>query len=572
MVDENGKIVFDQLNIGHYRLEEIQPHPGHVNKNYVWEFTIGGKTLDPYAEDKSTPTRDITSNITLDKSTVTVQKTLSDDKTNIENAIYPHKAQNLNIKNEFKINKGTNIQPGDYFEVKLSDSIDLEGIYKNRTVTNLDIFADGVGTVAKAYYDKEKGVIRYVFTEFAKVFTLNDFTTTLSAWINLDKIKTSRDSEAVGIGLKDQEMKTRNIKIDYDIPSETSNPKYQGGGYYWEYDQWGQPYAVYYKHNLSGKIFELDPSTGEFTQYYYINRYNVTGYPDWNFRYDPYRWDTTNTKTLEYAKVKVWRLNDKNGKNIQNSMPESFAINENDPNLTTVYDNYFSNANYVNIHFNDGGRQSYIVQVKGKLPIEDVKELETAGEIWTNDTGVIAGRYDVARFIENQAEARAELSLKAVNPINKITFKKLDEKGEALKEAKFGLFKKNSSGNWPTSPYQTKDSGQDGTFDFSKLEPGDYKVEEIAAPQGYVKIEGPVLEFTVQPSGKIVKKYIVDGKEVIEEINTTTPIKVVNNKPIEFVKVDAENNSEKLQNAEFKVLYKENLAVSMKNIKLMERH
>ncbi|EFL53573.1 SpaA isopeptide-forming pilin-related protein [Finegoldia magna] len=559
MVDENGKIVFDQLNIGHYRLEEIQPHPGHVNKNYVWEFTIGGKTLDPYAEDKSTPTRDITSNITLDKSTVTVQKTLSDDKTNIENAIYPHKAQNLNIKNEFKINKGTNIQPGDYFEVKLSDSIDLEGIYKNRTVTNLDIFADGVGTVAKAYYDKEKGVIRYVFTEFAKVFTLNDFTTTLSAWINLDKIKTSRDSEAVGIGLKGKKMKTRNIKIDYDIPSETSNPKYQGGGYYWEYDQWGRAYAVYYKHNVSGKIFELDPSTGEFTQYYYINRYDMTGYPDWNFRYDPYRWDTTNTKTLEYAKVKVWRLNDKTGKNIQNSMPESFAINENDPNLTTVYDNYFNNPNYVNIHFDDGGEQSYIVQVKGRLPIEDVKELETAGEIWTQNTGVIAGRYDVARFNENKTDAIAELPLKAVNPINKISFKKLDEKGEALKGAEFGLFKKNSSGNWPANPYQIKTSGDDGLFDFSKLEPGDYKVEEIKEPSGYVKIKGPVLEFTVQPSGKIVKKYIVDGKEVIEEINTAKTIDVVNNKPIEFVKVDADDNSKKLENATFNVLYKEKL-------------
>ena len=559
MVDENGNIVFDQLNIGHYRLEEIEPHPGHVNKDYVWEFTIGGKNLDPYAEDKSTPTRNITDKITLDRSTVTVQKTLSDDKTNIENAIYPHKAQNLNIKNEFKINKGTNIQPGDYFDVKLSDSIDLEGIYKNRTLTNLDIFADGVGTVAKAYYDKDNGVIRYVFTEFAKVFTLNEFTTTLSAWINLDKITTSRNSEAVGIGLKDQEMKTRNIKIDYDIPSETSNPKYQGGGYYWQYDQWGRAHAVYYKHNVSGKIFELDPSTGEFTQYYYINRYNVTGYPDWNFRYDPYRWDTTNTKTLDYAKVKVWRLNDKTGNNIANSMPESFAINENDPNLTTVYDNYFNNPNYVNIHFNDGGRQSYIVQVKGKLPIEDVKELETAGEIWTSDTGVIAGRYDVARFNENEAEASAELSLEAVNPINKISFKKLDEKGEALKDAKFGLFKKNSSGNWPTNPYQTKTSGENGQFDFSKLEPGDYKVEEITAPQGYVKLDKPVLEFTVQPSGKIVKKYIVDGKEVIEEINTATPIEVVNNKPIEFVKVDAENNSVKLQNATFNVLYKEKL-------------
>ena len=558
MVDENGNIVFDQLNIGHYRLEEIEPHPGHVNKDYVWEFTIGGKNLDPYAEDKSTPTRNITDKITLDRSTVTVQKTLSDDKTNIENAIYPHKAQNLNIKNEFKINKGTNIQPGDYFEVKLSDSIDLEGIYKNRTLTNLDIFADGVGTVAKAYYDKENGVIRYVFTEFAKVFTLNEFTTTLSAWINLDKITTSRNSEAVGIGLNGQKMKTRNLKIDYDIPSETSNPKYQGGGYYWEYDQWGRAYAVYYKHNVSGKIFELDPSTGEFTQYYYINRYNMRGYPNWNFRYDPYRWDTTNTKTLDYAKVKVWRLNDKSGNNIENSMPESFAVNENDPNLTTVYDNYFSNPNYVNINFDDGGEQSYIVQVKGRLPIEDVKELETAGEIWISDTGVIAGRYDVARFNENQADASAELSLKAVNPINKISFKKLDEKGDALKDAKFGLFKKNSSGNWPTSPYQTKTSGEDGLFDFSKLEPGDYKVEEITAPSGYVEIQGPVLEFTVQPSGKIVKKYIVDGKEVIEEINTAKTIDVVNNKPIEFIKVDADDGTI-LPGAEFKVLYKEKL-------------
>ena len=559
MVDENGKIVFDQLNIGHYRLEEIEPHPGHVNKDYVWEFTIGGKKLDPYAEDKSTPTRDITDKIILDKSTVTVQKTLSDDKTNIENAIYPHKAQNLNIKNEFKINKGTNIQPGDYFDVKLSDSIDLEGIYKNRTLTNLDIFADGVGTIAKAYYDKEKGVIRYVFTEFAKVFTLNEFTTSLSAWINLDKITTSRESEAVGIGLKGKKMKTRNIKIDYDIPSETSNPKYQGGGYYWEYDQWGRAYAVYYKHNVSGKIFELDPSTGEFTQYYYINRYDMTGYPDWNFRYDPYRWDTTNTKTLDYAKVKVWRLNDKSGKNIEHSMPESFAVNENDPNLTSVYDNYFNNPNYVNIHFDDGGEQSYIVQVKGRLPIEDVKELETAGEIWTQNTGVIAGRYDVARFNENKTDAIAELPLKAVNPINKISFKKLDEKGEALKGAEFGLFKKNSSGNWPANPYQIKTSGDDGLFDFSKLEPGDYKVEEIKEPSGYVKIKGPVLEFTVQPSGKIVKKYIVDGKEVIEEINTAKTIDVVNNKPIEFVKVDADDNSKKLENATFNVLYKEKL-------------
>ena len=561
MVDENGNIVFDQLNIGHYRLEEIEPHPGHVNKDYVWNFTIGGKDLDPYADDKSDPIRNITDKITLSKSTVTVQKTLSDDDTNIENSVYPHRAQNLNIKNEFKINEGTNIQPGDYFEVKLTDSIDLEGIYKNRTLTNLDIFADGVGTVAKASYDKENGVIKYVFTEFARsAFSLNEFTTSLSAWVNLDKIKTSRKNEPVGIGLNQtgQEMKTRNLNIEYDIPRETSNPAYQGGGYYWEYDRWGRPYAVYYKHNVSGKIFELDPETGEFTQYYYINRFDKVGYPDWYFRYDPYRKDTSNTKTLDYAKIKVWELNDTSGNYIKDSMPESFAINEDDSNLRTIYNNYYTNFRYEDIHFTDDGVGTYIVQVKGKIPINEIQELETAGEIWTTGTGVIAGRYDVARFNENTAEASAELSLKAVNPINKISFKKLDEKGEALKNAKFGLFKKNSSGNWPENPYQTKTSGEDGTFDFSKLEPGDYKVEEITAPSGYVKIEGPVLEFTVQPSGKIVKKYIVEGKEVIEEINTANPIEVVNNKPLEFIKVDA-TTGQGLKDAKFKLLYKEKL-------------
>ncbi|MGR5590275.1 SpaA isopeptide-forming pilin-related protein [Peptoniphilus grossensis] len=561
MVDENGNIVFDQLNIGHYRLEEIEPHPGHVNKDHVWNFTIGGKDLDPYADDKSAPIRNITDKITLSKSTVTVQKTLSDDDTNIENSVYPHRAQSLNIKNEFKINEGTNIQPGDYFEVKLTDSIDLEGIYKNRTLTNLDIFADGVGTVAKASYDKENGVIKYVFTEFARsAFSLNEFTTSLSAWVNLDKIKTSRENEPVGIGLNQQgkEMKTRNLNIEYDIPRETSNPKYQGGGYYWAYDGWGRPYAVYYKHNVSGKIFELDPETGEFTQYYYINRFDKVGYPDWYFRYDPYRKDTSNTKTLDYAKIKVWELKNTRENYIKDSMPESFAINENDPNLTTIYNNYYTNFRYEDIHFTDNGVGTYIVQVKGKIPINEIQELETAGEIWTTNTGVIAGRYDVARFNENQAEASAELSLKAVNPINKISFKKLDEKGEALKNAKFGLFKKNSSGNWPENPYQTKTSGEDGTFDFSKLEPGDYKVEEITAPSGYVKIEGPVLEFTVQPSGKIVKKYIVEDKEVIEEINTANPIEVVNNKPLEFIKVDA-TTGQGLKDAKFKLLYKEKL-------------
>ena len=239
-------------------------------------------------------------------------------------------------------------------------------------------------------------------------------------------------------------------------------------------------------------------------------------------------------------------------------MPESFAINENDPNLTTIYNNYYTNFRYEDIHFTDNGVGTYIVQVKGKIPINEIQELETAGEIWTTNTGVIAGRYDVARFNENQAEASAELSLKAVNPINKISFKKLDEKGEALAGATFGLFKKTSSG-WPQSPTETRTTLADGAFEFSKLEPGEYKVEETNAPKGYIKLEEPVIEFTVEKSGKIVKKVTVDGNVTTEEVNTTNPIEVVNNKGIEFEKVDGENKETFLPGAEFKVFYKKNL-------------
>ena len=92
-----------------------------------------------------------------------------------------------------------------------------------------------------------------------------------------------------------------------------------------------------------------------------------------------------------------------------------------------------------------------------------------------------------------------------------------------------------------------------------------YRLIENQAPEGYANPNGPVAYLKVDESGKIYQKVTVpnaDGNgtdEIYQEVSETIAVKVVNNKPIEFVKVDAEDNSVKLQNAEFKVLYKEKL-------------
>ena len=67
----------------------------------------------------------------------------------------------------------------------------------------------------------------------------------------------------------------------------------------------------------------------------------------------------------------------------------------------------------------------------------------------------------------------------------------------------------------------------------------------------------------VDESGKIYQKVTVpnaDGtgtSEIYQEVSETIAVKVVNNKPIEFVKVDGDDNGKILPGAEFKVLYKE---------------
>ena len=549
VVNKDGTVNFKDLGIGNYRLEEVSPPTGHMKTGMIWNFTVGGKDLDPYAEDTNKPTRDITKNIELETSDVKVQKYMEDDNTPTDNNIYPHKAQSVSILSDFKLKDGAAaIKPGDYFTVKISDSIDLQGIYKNRSIANLDIFADGVGTIAKAKYDKDAGTITYTFTDYAKSYTLEDFKTQLVAWINLEEITKDTPNVPVGIGLDGESLKTTDLNVHYDIKKETSShPDYNVDGY---------------NHNISGKIYELDPETGEFVQYYYINRQKLNGDYMPRFRF-------SSNQELSDVSISIDKLKNNSDANIEKWMPESFAVpaydgrelwptaRYNSRSLTSyTYD--FSNSYYEGM----GPDDSYIVTVRGRANPKYAKGLHNTGEIilW-NYYGypyVLSRRQDWAYFDENKTEAKAKLAIRAVNPTNRVVFKKVDIQGKPLKDAIFTLYWKNPE----TGKYQVSTnvrSQADGVIPFENIAKGEYFIKETTAPEGYVKNEDVLLEFTVDDSGKVIKKVKdATGNPVGqgEEVSGIIPIPVVNHKKIQLEKRDAFDKTF-LAGAEFDVYYKE---------------
>ena len=551
-VDDNGKLTIEGLTIGNYRLVEKTPHPGHMATGQIWNFTVGGKDLDPYAEDSATPTgKDLTRDVRLDAADISVQRFMDEDTSQDSNTVYPHRAEGVNIKSKFIIPPGTEIKKGDYFTVKLSDNIDLEGIYKKRTFMNLDIFADGVGTIAKATYNKDN-TITYTFTGYADQYTLYNFDTNLSAWISLDKIKSSRRDVPVGIGLAGQNPITKNLYVNYDIDRETST--------HWNY------YGGYL--NLTGKIYELDPETGEFVQYYYINRQRLQG--KW-----PVTFNYSTNEAFEYADVAIYKLWD-NYNLKATDMPESFAVparsnnrapiwqpnriyNKNGFNFTfdgSSYRDNYGNYYYATMNPND----SYVVRIKGKIKDSTkAKGFRTTGTMLAGGY-VVSERYDHAYFAENKAEAKAKLEFTAINPTNRIRLKKVDAQGNPLAGAEFNLlYKKAKADVYDYIGKLPKKSGTDGLVTFSALTEGYYQVIEVEQPAGYLKQPGPIMNFRVDSEGKIWREVKGEHGEVQEiQDNGDEAIKVVNHLPMKFKKVK-QGTDEGLPGATFKLMYKEKL-------------
>ena len=551
-VNNEGKLVFDQLPIGQYRLEETQPAPGHINTGQIWNFTVGGKDLDPYAGDIKRTGVDQGNNIIMTSTMKVTKPDKVNDKTISDKEIHPNFSQMLDYEIKFNLKKGTVINPGDYFTVKLPDSIDLKGIFKNKKVDGLDIFADGVGTIAKADYDYQKGEITYTFTEYAKTYQLLDFKTNYTAHINTDGVNTSEKNVGVGIGIKKSPTEVlpsaddKTINVVYDRLTKQSDINRLNG-----YD---------YQLNLGSKITEFDPQTGRFTQIIYVNPNSMlSGGP--TLYYYP-------GEDINNVRVEAYKIDISNGK-LEQNMPASYNVKLDNQN--PVY-NYFYNrlVNDANPAFLNFGNDtnSYIIRITGNVNGKDKASYRPTSYLksYYDDGSDFQWAYTYNQVFSNYGEATADakLEISAINPKNIIKFKKVDQAHHALAGAKFKL-KKLTEGedasveeNWTDVEGSEKVTPETGVIEYTTLTKGKYALVEVEAPQGYNKIEGHIQEFEVTETGTIIKSKKPNQTRIREEdeIIGIEPIEVINYKDIEFVKVDGADGK-KLVGAEFDVYYKE---------------
>ena len=553
-VGEDGTLKFTGLNIGHYRLEEIESPNGYINNKQVWNFTVGGEDLDPYSGDAPEKRRDVSSSIQLSESKLSVLNPNSKNKgllSDNQKEMHPHFGEVFEFANKYTIDSNLKINPGDYFVLKLSDNIDLHGIMET-DISNLDIIADGVGTIAKAEYNRKEGTITYTFTNYADTYSLVEFSNKLKAYINLNEVPKA-GSQSIERGVIGHEMKKDNINVVYD--SMTARETYQGTD--------GKIYEMTKNHlNLGSKIIKFNPDTGEFVHYYYVNR-DRSNTPRSRFYY-------SSDQNIENLNIDYYYL-DSNA-NLDKLMPLSFGVNEDDPRLpepVRIRSRASLNSGQEESFTFPGGLDSnstYLVKVTGKVVGEDKDGYVGHGvlEMIDNPARYVT-RWDKQYFFKNEATAKANLIIQAVNPENKIKFRKIDQDGNPLEGATFQLFKKNNDGNWDGygQPFTT---GKDGIVEYSKLPKGEYQLKETSAPDGYEKLEGAILEFEVDATGNIRRSQKTNAttdtnkQPVYVDESGSIAIPIVNKKPqkIKFEKVDASDKKTKLEGAEFEVWYKAN--------------
>lgn len=548
-VGEDGTILFDKLPIGNYRLEEIKSPEGYVNTNQVWNFTVGGEGLDPYAGPIARDGRNLSDKIKLNTTDMFVLNPEDKTRDNTIKEIHPHFGESMEFTNKYEVAPSVKINPGDYFVLNMSDVTDLNGIADSE-VENLDIIAAGIGTIAKADYDREKRTITYTFTDYAKTYSLVEFSNKLTSFIDLYKVKqTDRtfSRQKVGFYIGNDKSQLRDMRVIYDLD------------YGHEEDVYGN------RINLVSKIVKYNPVTGEFLHYYYVNRLKEYSDGPVELRYE-------SDQNIENFNMSVSYLYDNS--NVAEDMPESFAVNENSSNLSP-FDTVRSfqrleKGYYTSVKFNKGiyNTHSYIIKVTGRVAEEDKSEYTAHGTLLKlnyNYSPTYAERHDSVHYFVNEKSGSVKPEIVAVNPENKILFRKVDQEGKTLAKAKFKLkYRQKAVDEWSYVKDENnndliKTSGEDGKFNFTKLKPGFYELEEIAAPDGYKILADPAYEFVVNSNGKIITKTIGDKPD--EEKDTQeeglVPIYIINKKKqnISFKKVDA-STKKTLKDAEFEVWYK----------------
>lgn len=244
------------------------------------------------------------------------------------------------------------VKEGDYFEVKLSDSLNGYGATSKDVVYDPYLYV-GNDVVAKGIYDPISNTFKYVFTKEAEKY--GKFHQDINEVLYIDPKRVPNSTPDVDIFAKLGSHNIANkVNVDYSLELKEGDANIDSNGV--------------------GKINELDSKNGHYEETYYVNYAGKTQHgTELTFKNDDkaeaYGKITESKAVFDQEvldSVKVYRVKD------PNKLNSSFDVDASDANLEELATSEYTKEiipieDGLKIKFkNEGSTDTYVVKYKGK--------------------------------------------------------------------------------------------------------------------------------------------------------------------------------------------------------------
>ena len=462
-----GTIIWDNLPYGKYWVKETKAKDGYEIDPKPRLFSV---TKDYPISEKTG--KDISNNLEILAG---------------ESNIFTESKQTRLMQNQgdalianIKVNKqnDTQINPGDRFELNLSEALILEDrIISGVNNAKYDIVGEG-GTIAKAEVSQDKKMITYTFTDYVKNHEIDSLDLTIPVYFDRTEIITNMHGITGSLSIGTSEFKEKISGVDYS----DSNVTYK---------------------NLSSFIYQINQDNGTFKAISYVNldRESLKN-KKYSFK--------TNTP-VDITSFKVYK------KTSDKLLPKSFGIDFrrfDDYGLQAIHSNSYNKENDIyDVKLKGdtiGERSTLVVEIDGKIKSREVPYLEIQSRFNGVDTNGLEKQYFDSSFASLDKDQANKVF---INRKNYIEFTKVakttdpEKANQVLAGATFVLKK------YGENIKEEKTSDANGKFGWDELGSGKYEVWEKEAPGGYIVPKKPVARFEVDTNGKItnVSNYIIEN-------------------------------------------------------------
>ncbi|MCW6677712.1 SpaA isopeptide-forming pilin-related protein [Anaerococcus sp. NML200574] len=262
----DGTIKFTGLPYGYYWLKETKTKAGFILDTKKRLISLGGDKEWKAPEELK---EDVSKSITFDGKQDELVSTADSKRKDV---VYPNKAEGIFAKYKFKIDEKADIKPGDFFTIKFSDNVDLDGINKDNTDKGQkgDEYFNIIGPaglLAKAKVNDDRRSITYTFTEYVKDYKPESMSMFLQLFPNRRKVDHKHDIEVTAdIGHNTNPTNPNYSNYHY---SDSITIDYRGRNDKIGYNGYQNPDS-----DISSYMLRLNPDGKTFTAILYLNPWN----------------------------------------------------------------------------------------------------------------------------------------------------------------------------------------------------------------------------------------------------------------------------------------------------------